>query len=374
MTNFYEPNEKRFQNAFWRPKSWFKQFGDSLDVPGRPNDLLVHQDNGKKVLIVCHTDYITPVMPYSEAQANYVLNHPNEFPDDAIFKAPVVRAREHQKMESQWVTAHAKVLDGPVVDDRLGCAIALGCSDWADVLLTDCEEIGKSTAAFFSPPRDYNWIVELDRRGTDVVTYQYTDTEWMKALRKHFTVGFGTFSDIGYMEKLGVSAVNVGIGYHNEHTRGAYWRSDETNAQLAKLRAFLGEFGETVFSHKPAAKSDWRASRHTNSGVCHIPWEGSNGIAKANHLPIESYDGFAYLGGVRHYWSEVTRTWEKCIEVGPPPKDPASEDMWDDDRFEAQISLDWLASNYPDQYRAIMELEGEGVHMAALKEYEGYDY
>ena len=369
MPNFYEYNNKRFKNAFWRPSGWFKQWGDTYDIPGRSGDLLVHQDNGKDVLIVCHTDYITPMMPYSEAQARYVQSHPNDFPDDKIFTAPFLKQRQLQRLESDWVTKSAKQLDGPVVDDRLGCAIALGCSDWADLLFTDCEEIGKSTAAHFVPPRDYNWIVELDRKGTDAVTYQYNDLEWMKALRKHFTIGNGSFSDIGYMEGLGTSAVNIGVGYHNEHTRQAYWDPKETALQLGRLKGFLEEFGDTKFTHTPAKIPNWRVNRHN-----HGAWNGrANGIASANHIELNSplWNKDKQDRGI-----EVSRfghlEWNDKFGQYMSPRNDWEDEL--SEEVEAAMAMDWLYINYPDQYQIIIDLGAEEIHQKALNEYSGEPY
>ena len=58
---FYETNKKRFKKAFTAGPEWFMTLGDSYEP--RTGDLLVHQDNGKRILIVCHTDFVVPTIP-----------------------------------------------------------------------------------------------------------------------------------------------------------------------------------------------------------------------------------------------------------------------------------------------------------------------
>jgi hypothetical protein len=158
---------------------------------------------------------------------------------------------EEDELSWDWVADKASKLSGPVVDDRLGCALALGCTSWADILFTDCEEQGRSTAAYFQAPRAYNWIIGFDRRGTDVVTYDYKDKDWLSALTDYFTIGHGSFSDVGYLEKLGTACVNMGVGYYNEHTTKAYWNPKETEEQFSKLYAFWSKYRDTQFNHIP---------------------------------------------------------------------------------------------------------------------------
>ena len=116
----------------------------------------------------------------------------------------------------------------PTLDDRLGiytiCSLLptlIGPYTY-DVLITEGEESGASTAAAFTPPdgKQYNWVVEFDRRGTDVVLYQYEGNKDMVAALKAagYKIGVGTFTDISKLEFLGTTCVNIGVGYNNEHS------------------------------------------------------------------------------------------------------------------------------------------------------------
>ena len=271
---FYNNNKEQFQKAFTADRDWFRQWGDVYEP--RSGDLLVHQDNGKKILIVAHTDFVVPTIPSDSKNAAWVERYgcnlplptvPNFgpyrfkntgywFPQDNEPVAPTTIPKDElEVLSEEWVAEKAAKLGGPVVDDRLGCALALGCRSWADLLFTDCEEDGESTAAYFQAPRAYNWIIGFDRRGTDVVTYDYKDKDWLSALESQFTIGHGSFSDIGYLEKLGTACVNMGIGYYNEHTTNAFWKPQETEEQLNRLYAFWSKYSETQFNHVPPKPS-----------------------------------------------------------------------------------------------------------------------
>lgn len=152
----------------------------------------------------------------------------------------------------------------PHLDDRLGVHIildilpALGIA--VDVLLTDGEEHGRSTAAYFAPPREYNWIVEFDRAGSDVVLYQYDDRPTRKLLKPHFPrVGHGSFSDISSLEHLGVKALNVGCGYEGAHTSWCHADLHTTAKQLRRFAQFYAKHAGTRLPHtkRPARRGQW---------------------------------------------------------------------------------------------------------------------
>lgn len=144
--------------------------------------------------------------------------------------------------------------DGPVVfsralDDRLGAYIilellpALGIQ--FDILLTVGEENGRSTAGFFEAPKDYNWMIEFDRGGTDVVMYQYENlptvingkdvdiADLVKASGAR--VGEGIFSDICYLEHLGCKGFNWGVGYQDYHGPRAHAFLEDTFWMVSKF-------------------------------------------------------------------------------------------------------------------------------------------
>jgi hypothetical protein len=143
------------------------------------------------------------------------------------------------------------------LDDRLGAYVLLDLLPElgvvCDVLLTDGEESGHSTAEFFTPPKgkDYHWLFQFDRRGTDVVMYSYETDEMKKLLADEgFEVGVGSFSDIGKMEDLGVKAFNFGVGYHSEHSDFCYAELLDTLAQAQKFARFYHKHHATKLVHE----------------------------------------------------------------------------------------------------------------------------
>lgn len=148
----------------------------------------------------------------------------------------------------------------PRLDDRLGVFTILDVLPTMgiilDVLFTENEEHGQSTANDFKPSKEYNWIVSFDRRGDDAVTYDY---DWPE-VGEFFDVGIGSFSDICSLEGVGVKALNVGVGYHREHTPLCYLDTNEYYTQLQTFKEFYETHGRTRFKHVPQPKyttEDW---------------------------------------------------------------------------------------------------------------------
>lgn len=151
------------------------------------------------------------------------------------------------------------------LDDRLGIAsityaieMGLAMAD-CSILITDNEESGQSTAETFSDDWKYSkedsiaptFLIELDRRGTDAVTYQYDNAGWHSVLRHvGFEIGTGSFSDISSMQSMGISGVNIGIGYHREHSKECYASLVDTMSQILKTDKLVMEFGHVRFEHE----------------------------------------------------------------------------------------------------------------------------
>lgn len=143
------------------------------------------------------------------------------------------------------------------LDDRLGIACMFQAiqdqtplGDCA-MLICDDEEIGRSTASIFDYDVNPNWLVELDRRGTDAVMYEY-ETPLLQSLLRSvgFKIGSGSFSDICYLEHLEVVGFNVGVGYHHEHSNECFADLADTHAQIDKLHKFLAKFGDVRLDHE----------------------------------------------------------------------------------------------------------------------------
>lgn len=146
------------------------------------------------------------------------------------------------------------------LDDRLGVYViaellpALGVQ--VDLLLTTDEEIGRSTGRNFAETvgedHGYNWIIEFDRGGTDVVMYQYETPELEElVIECGARVGQGSYSDIAVMDELGVAAFNWGVGYEDYHSaRGHAWLED-TFRMVARFLKFHKANAGTFLPYKP---------------------------------------------------------------------------------------------------------------------------
>ena len=134
------------------------------------------------------------------------------------------------------------------LDDRLGVYTILDIlpklNIKIDVLLTDFEEQGMSTAQFFDPgEKQYNWIFQFDRSGVDAVHYQYVGIK--KYLSEFFDVQQGSFSDIFFMDHLGICGFNVGTAYYREHSLGSYANLKELGGQIRKFQKFYKKYNST---------------------------------------------------------------------------------------------------------------------------------
>ncbi len=200
-----------------------------------PNEYYHFKDNGSRVLAVAHLD-------------------------------TVVRPDRRTPYFSTTQQAGPYVRSG-ALDDRLGAYVilrllpALGVT--CDQLLTTGEESGQSTASFFNPEKDYDWIIEFDRAGTDVVMYQFEDPASRRLVEASGArMGHGSFSDIAYLEQLGAKAFNWGVGYRgNYHSENGYAFLNDTFAMVAKyLRFHTQNAGVTLPHEAEIPEPAWRGA------------------------------------------------------------------------------------------------------------------
>ncbi len=196
------------------PIDKFKTFGKCIQT----NDgILIHNSRkDNKVLAVAHLDYVA---------------------DNKSFKI-----LHDVKFQDQDDTA---ILNGSL-DDRLGVYIitsllpAMGLN--YDILLTEGEEIGRSTAVHFETDKKYNWMFSFDRRGEDVVMYQYDNAESAILLNQYgFKHDYGSFSDICFLDSLGCIGFNFGTGYYNEHSKDHFASVNVVSRQIGKFVKFFND-------------------------------------------------------------------------------------------------------------------------------------
>ena len=205
-----------------------KLFGEIGGGIGRRDEQYAFKDNGSNILAVAHCDFQPTVNHFAVAK----------------------------------LTGETLIFC-PRLDDRLGVYTvldflpALGVN--VDVLLTDKEEVGQSTAEYFKTDKKYSWVVEFDRRGVDAVVYDYDGM--LPLVRPYFNVGNGTFSDISVLD-IGVQAFNVGVGYYGEHTSRCHMVVEDYIDQIeAFVRMYHDKRHLTVpATHKPRQRgSSWCA-------------------------------------------------------------------------------------------------------------------
>lgn len=189
---------KRLEAICRMPVDAFGSFGESVPTP---EGNYIFRDQGERVLGIAHLDTVLPC--------------------------------------TQFVRDGDRVYC-PALDDRLGVYLLsdllplLGVK--FDLLLTDGEERGCSTARWFVPPRRYNWMFSFDRAGTDVVMYQYDSPANRRLLqRAGFRVGVGSYSDIADLDFLGCAGFNFGTGYYRQHR-------PDCNADLLETREMVARF------------------------------------------------------------------------------------------------------------------------------------
>jgi len=190
-------------------KETFASLGTTIQTKHGP---LTHIDNGSNILAVAHLDWV-------------------------MWRKP--------KIKNNTVYC-------PQLDDRLGVWTILDILPYlginVDVLLTDSEECGQSTAQYFESPKEYNWMFQFDRAGTDVVMYEYETTEHEKRLTDvGFKVGFGSYSDICKLNHLKITGFNFGVGYHCQHTESCYANLKETASCVKLFQKFYNKHKDEVY-------------------------------------------------------------------------------------------------------------------------------
>lgn len=145
------------------------------------------------------------------------------------------------------------------LDDRLGVYTMLDILPSLgiefDLLLTEGEESGLSTAAHFETSKDYNWMFSFDRHGEDVVMYQYDDKHIRDLLiHSGLKPGIGSFSDIAFLDHLQIKGFNIGVGYEGEHSKMCYANMSILKRQVKRFLQFYKNNKDTKLAHIPTPK------------------------------------------------------------------------------------------------------------------------
>jgi hypothetical protein len=183
-----------------------------------PRNSAYYKDNGARILAVAHMDTVQ-----KDKYFGYL-----KLPQDSVIYSPYL-------------------------DDRVGVYTILDLLPQlgikCDVLLTTDEESCDSSAKLFQTNKKYNWLVEFDRMGEDVVTYGMDSSEFTGALTKSkFNIGMGSYSDISSMRTLGCCALNVGVGYHDCHSPNANMFVGEYVRNMKKFINFYHNNKDTHYA------------------------------------------------------------------------------------------------------------------------------
>lgn len=208
----------------------FSDYAERIDLPdgtfGRQR-FYYYQDNGSDILAIAHLDSVQ-----SDGTCT-VVN-----------------------------TAAGPLACSGTLDDRLGAYVILDLlpklginCDW---LLTTDEEIGQSTAEEFSTGKEYKWMFQFDRGGTDVVMYEYETRELVELVEDcGARVGIGSFSDICLLAHLGCSGFNWGVGYQDYHGPRSHAWLDDTFRMVARFVKFYNANATVALPYDSEAWYTW---------------------------------------------------------------------------------------------------------------------
>lgn len=149
----------------------------------------------------------------------------------------------------------------PQLDDRLGVYLLLEVLPSMgfdfDLLLTDSEEVGQSTAQYYqyytNAAKSYNWMLEIDRFGaSDAALYQYYNKYLADLIRTvDLSPSNGSNTDIAYLDGIGISGVNFSCAYQQNHSMNAYVDLVKLDGIIPKIIDFIVKYQHTRIPFKP---------------------------------------------------------------------------------------------------------------------------
>lgn len=165
---------------------------------------------------------------------------------DTVFRTPPSDFFYDSEQKVLWSP------DGLGTDDRAGvyaiAEILLKHKLKPHIIFTDGEEKGGIGASALiedfpdCPFAELNFIIELDRQGhNDCVFYRCDNKPFARFIKKFgFEYALGTFTDISIIApQWKVAAVNLSIGYYNEHTYTELLDVNSLKATISKVVKIL---------------------------------------------------------------------------------------------------------------------------------------
>jgi len=222
-----------------------------------------------------------------------------------------------QSSQSFKVSKKRRIVFSPRLDDRLGVFTLLKVLPEigikTDILLTEDEESGNSTAQFFNSSKQYNWIYEFDRGGDTTVLYQYDNATIRSILESYgFKIDDGLYTDICDLEHLECIGINFSTGYYLYHSVHAYARLLEWQTSVKQFVSFYRDHHSTYMEHDPSyfdtESSNWFMRDY--SYLESISWEKYKESEKCEICGRWYRDSYN-IGLIRY-----TKVCEKCLEMG----------------------------------------------------------
>jgi len=177
---------------------------------------------------------------------------------DTVFEEPPKHLEYHEPLDILY-----SYEGGIGADDRCGVyAITKILESYQPhILFTSGEEIGcqgaQEAVALLEKP-NVKYIIELDRHGkNDCVFYNCGNEEFMEYIETFkYKLDFGTGSDISVLAPIwNVAAVNLSIGYYNEHTNLEYICVKELEKNILRVMTMLK-------NHKTAKYYDYQQQQY----------------------------------------------------------------------------------------------------------------
>ena len=169
------------------------------------------------------------------------------------------------------------------------------------IILTTDEEIGGIGATMLGkeecPFEDLRYLIELDRRGeNDCVFYDCANEEFIDYVETFgFKESFGSFSDISMIApEWEVAAVNLSIGYRDEHTTSEVLFVSHMFNTIDKVKKMLSEDIEKVrkYNYIPSAYSfNWLNSLKTDYKKHYACWGCGTYCEREDLFPVKALDG-----------------------------------------------------------------------------------
>lgn len=267
------------------------------------------------------------------------------------------------------------IVYSPTLDDRLGAYVILKLLPQLglhyDILLTEGEETGHTTASQFEIDKKYNWIFEFDRRLDDVVMYQYETPKYAALLKGYgFKVGIGSFSDIGSLGHLGATAFNFGVGYEDEHSNYAHAYMSLLTGQIKRFVSFYKENKDTAMPFEQT--KSYKRSYGTAGTSAYLYGEKGYWLNNKWHS-WEDFDADEWSSG----WKDKEVVTEEDYEQKYLPATTAAKTFKSCSPFDVEeVVCEICAASFDEQSDKfeIYCLEDNECCMACYKKLNGFDY